>query len=572
MVVALRPEIVDVGDSGLRLLFESLDEEHQTNVVRWSLANRTRVSEEARVALNNALIGNVSVRGFRESSVPDAPAIMLIQPVRKAALVVDPIAEAILTVWQESRLELGAVVGAVLNQPDIETDAGEADGMVSTDDSSHDDVPAAITAANPQYSADDVNLMVALTFRDIAQQAEDEQPEESAEPTEAQRMFDDFLGALRALPSDCPEWDAPLTQLMHDVTELRADKTRENEHATGVGSRIAEVLDAHDELLAFFEWDGAERLPHRTGPWADAALARDAVDTLAELLERYEALRETGATYSEEARRTAERVALREQIVGALDTLEDAATLDEPEPIIEEIIPSDDETTDEEIPAPAPTDGADHLERQFLREMVEALQRENYELKSVTQAAKKDYQDLKQEHRELRYEAESTRLSYIDAQKTEEETLEAPPDFGDVASVLEFVENRWSQGLRLALNNTSDRKMYFDQPNQVYSALEWLATTYRDSRTGEKPVGNLDVSLFTTCGWRYRPFQSEITVGKYRSDYETADDGRKYILEEHIGRGTGRTPGQIRLAFTWDEERKMVIVGYIGRHQRTGAS
>ena len=561
MVVALRPEIVDVGDSGLRLLFESLDEEHQTNVVRWSLANRTRVSEEARVALNNALIGNVSVRGFRESSVPDAPAIMLIRPVRKAALVVDPIAEAVLTVWQESRLELGAVVEAALNRPDIEMDADEAD-----------DVPAAIAAANPQYSADDVNLMVALTLRDIAQQAEDEQPEESAEPTEAQRMFDDFLGALRALPSDCPEWDASLTQLMHDVTELRADNTRENEHTIGIGSRIAEVLDAHDELLAFFEWDGTARLPHRTVPWADSALVRDAVDTLSELLERYEALRKTGATYSEEARRTAERVALREQIVGALDTLEDAAILVEPEPIIEEITPSDDETTDEEVPAPAPTDAADHLERQFLREMVEALQRENYELKSVTQAAKKDYQGLKQEHRELRYEAETTRPTYIDAQKAEEETLDAPPDFGDVASVLDFVENRWSHGLRLALNNSSDRKMYFDQPNQVYSALEWLATTYRDSRTGEKPVGNLDVSLFTTCGWRYRPFQSEITVGKYRSDYETADDGRKYILEEHIGRGTGRTPGQIRLAFAWDEERKMVIVGYIGRHQRTGAS
>ena len=571
MVVALRPETGDAGDSGIRSLFESLSEEHRTNVVRWSLANRTRVSEQARIALNNALIGNVSVRGFRESGVPDAPAIMLIRPVCKAALMVDAIAEAVIGVWRESRSELRSVVEEAVNN--------RIDGI--EDNAEMTDLSALVATANPQYSSDDIDLMIALTLQGVAQQVADEQAEESEqpeEPTQTQRMFDEFLAALRALPADCPEWDGPLTQLMHDVAELKAGKTRENEQATGVGSRITEVLSAHAGLLAFFEWDDAERLPHRNGPWADAELVRDAIDTLAELLERYEGLREMGATYSAEAQRVGERAVLREQIVGALATLEDAARLFEPGPAIEEIIPADDETSDEEVTETAPVDEADNLEKQFLRDMVEALQRENYELKSTAQTATKDYQDLKQEHREMRYEAEATRLSYVDAQKTEteaetgEETLAAPPEFGDVASVLDFVENRWPDGLRLALNSSSDRKLYFDQPNQVYTALEWLATTYRESRMGDKPVGNLDVSLFTTCGWRYRPFQSEITVGKFRSDYQTSYDGQKYMLEEHIGRGTGRTPGQIRIAFTWDEERKTVLVGYIGRHQRTNAS
>ena len=178
------------------------------------------------------------------------------------------------------------------------------------------------------------------------------------------------------------------------------------------------------------------------------------------------------------------------------------------------------------------------------------------------------YQELKQEPTDLEDEAEAAVRRYVETQ----ETLAAPPDFGDVTSVLEFVENRWPNELRLALNNNSDNKLYFDQPNQVYRALEWLATTYRDSRTGEKPVANLDVSLFTTCGWRYRPFQPDAAPGKYRSDYQTTNDGEKYTLDEHIGRGTGRTPGQIRVAFAWDEERTVVVVGYIGRHQRPNAN
>ena len=133
MVVALRPETGDAGDSGIRSLFESLSEEHRTNVVRWSLANRTRVSEQARIALNNALIGNVSVRGFRESGVPDAPAIMLIRPVCKAALMVDAIAEAVIGVWRESRSELRSVVEeAVNNRIDGIEDNAEMTDSVGT--------------------------------------------------------------------------------------------------------------------------------------------------------------------------------------------------------------------------------------------------------------------------------------------------------------------------------------------------------------------------------------------------------------------------------------------------------
>ena len=508
MVVALRPE---TGTAGHTDIFQSLDEEHQKNVARWALANRARVSDEARVALNNALVGHVSVRGFRESDVPDAPAIMLIQPVRNAALVVDDIAESVLTVWRESRVELRGIVEAAVD------DVAESGG--STFGAPGENLSTTLASAHPQYSSGDVNLMIALTLHESLQDIEDGHEEED-----------------EAAPQ------APAVDLPQD-----------------------------------------------------------------------------------------DRSHLRDKIALAMQALEEAAALIEAESIIEEIIPSGeegpaDETSADEAPAHdhaavEPVDAADEAEKQYLREMVEALQSENTQLKAAAQTAKTDFHALILEHEETREaRPDSTTAAVIEehapeieeafappvadaveeheveieetvAEVVEEgtpepeaveeivappvaetaETLAAPPDFGDVASVLDFVENRWPDELRLALNGGSEHKMYFDQPNQVYSALEWLATTYRNSRTGEKPVGNLDVSLFTTCGWRYRPLQPDGALGRHRSDYQASDDGKTYTLEEHIGRGTGRTPGQIRVAFTWDDERKVVVVGYVGRQQRASA-
>ena len=298
-------------------------------MVRWALANRARVSEEARVALNNALIGNVSVRGFRESNVPDAPAIMLIQPVRNAALVVDAIAQSVLTVWRESRVELHGIVETAVNN------AAGSDG--STHSAPNENLSATLASAHPQYSSDDVNLMITLMMSERS--IVDEEAHEEEPTTDAQRIFDDFFTELRSLPASYPEWDGPLSRLMEEIAELKANKTREMEEAGGLGSRIVEVVGAHTDLLSFFEWNVDERLPNATGPWDDAESVSKAIESLAEMLERYETVWETGATYSEETRRAAERAEFQEKIVEALAALEEAAVMPTPEPIIEEVVP-----------------------------------------------------------------------------------------------------------------------------------------------------------------------------------------------------------------------------------------
>ena len=85
-------------------------------------------------------------------------------------------------------------------------------------------------------------------------------------------------------------------------------------------------------------------------------------------------------------------------------------------------------------------------------------------------------------------------------------------------------------------------------------------------------MADLDLSLRQECGWRYTPVQSDITMGIYPEYYDITLDRRKRKLEEHIGTGNGHPRGTIRIAFLWDAERKKVVVGYIGRHQRTRAT
>lgn len=61
-------------------------------------------------------------------------------------------------------------------------------------------------------------------------------------------------------------------------------------------------------------------------------------------------------------------------------------------------------------------------------------------------------------------------------------------------------------------------------------------------------------------------------MGQFAEYYEVVVDGRKHKLEEHISTGNGYARGTIRIAFYWDGDRGKVVVGYIGRHQRTTAT
>jgi hypothetical protein len=110
----------------------------------------------------------------------------------------------------------------------------------------------------------------------------------------------------------------------------------------------------------------------------------------------------------------------------------------------------------------------------------------------------------------------------------------------------------------------------YENPTQLYRALEWLATRYHAARTNNARIQDLDENCMNEIGMHYKGKQSSVTMGQFREDYFTKIDGRNIPLEEHIRKGTSKDPRQtVSIAFYYDEDTKKVIIGFIGQHQET---
>ena len=148
-----------------------------------------------------------------------------------------------------------------------------------------------------------------------------------------------------------------------------------------------------------------------------------------------------------------------------------------------------------------------------------------------------------------------------------------PPETTPVESVGDAVERARGEfegkGLLFYLNGASDLDTKFERPSEVLEALTWLATTYRNGRM-EGGMPDPAYSLKIACsGWRYAPDSPDMAMNQRPEAYSTkAPDGKTYKLAPHVGKGTNnQAKYTIRIAFDWDEEQKMVVVGYIGKHQ-----
>jgi hypothetical protein len=113
----------------------------------------------------------------------------------------------------------------------------------------------------------------------------------------------------------------------------------------------------------------------------------------------------------------------------------------------------------------------------------------------------------------------------------------------------------------------------FEDPSSAYDALEWVATTFHHAKTGHQSCSDFDKSCRGACGFSYSAHQSETTMGQYPEDYMMEWRREKRMLRRHVGEGSDKDPRHtIRIAFFFDEEFEVVVVGYIGQHQRTPAT
>jgi hypothetical protein len=167
------------------------------------------------------------------------------------------------------------------------------------------------------------------------------------------------------------------------------------------------------------------------------------------------------------------------------------------------------------------------------------------------------------------------RIAMLENQSEVEDTSPNYLPVQSVADAIEQANSRWKNELVFALNSKSEGdESPFQPASEVLSALEWLANTYHQSKLGKKKVTSLDKDIADNIpGWDFSAHQSDAATGRYKEWYECKWEGRTYSVKEHIGTGISKRPEEtIRIAFAWDKARKIIVIGFIGQHQKNTKS
>lgn len=201
-------------------------------------------------------------------------------------------------------------------------------------------------------------------------------------------------------------------------------------------------------------------------------------------------------------------------------------------------------------------------------------QRDERERQFERQISERDRQidDLRIENRDLHSQINQLNLvvSHLDAESTEPEEDEQPPEFESVYDVVEYARDNFdrlrffSRAVQLA------RASVFPRPDEVYRAFQVLSEC-ADERVSDTLAKDVKEWL-RDHGLDYAPSESKTTMGKYGDKRTFFDDEKKRHVEmqAHIKLGGG--PGQrntLRVHISWDEEENKWLVGYIGLHLPT---
>ena len=220
---------------------------------------------------------------------------------------------------------------------------------------------------------------------------------------------------------------------------------------------------------------------------------------------------------------------------------------------------------------------AEAIEKGQDAELLGLFQEDNAELRRENDNLKAQNSDLlEQVHRE-QSKARSWYSAYIEACKAgggagAERDQREPPEL--VADAINYAEADFADRIVFALNSKSDgRDSIFEHADDVYAAFNFLAGTYFRAKTGEEPCADLDQAARTEVGWRFEANQSKTAIGKYPEWYQCSHDGKVFTLEEHLKVGSSKDPRRtMRIAFAWDDDAQVVVIGFLGQHQRSDAT
>ncbi len=561
-----------------------MDPEYALSVIDRALGYRDNASDSVRSRLNSAIVRNVNVPGFRDSSI--APRPQLRDPILTAILTGEDekLAGEILRCWTESNASLRRVVsehltskGATIQGPDL-TRGVFRSVWLRHEWASEVDV-IANGAADGRFNAEDIGLMLSYLSGRV--------PTIEATVEMASPLFQKWLDELNELPPEAPEWEH-VDDFASSLTGLALQKLTERVtvQVQAITDSISEVRDGFEEELRYLELDLSSWSAEDVVRAGMVEPALEQVTDLKSALSEYRRIRPQASSRSEELVRAPEREKYEKSIFDMVEAWDEIAEVPE--------IPIDVETSEDQSgqaqangshtadgdSADATADGAPELD--LLRQDNETLSTENNQLKRDGEHLRADLNALNDQIAQLRAELtqsremqEHWRKGYVLASAGQARTEpEEPAQLSSVDDALELAEQSFPDRIRLALNSKSNSRTPFQKPDEVFDALAWLATEYHRLRINPGDAPNFDKLIKESCpGWSYKPKQTEVTKDQFTEWYTTTLGGKSYGLDAHIGKGTSFDPHQtIRIAFDWDDELKQVIVGFVGRHQKNRTS
>lgn len=536
-----------------------LTDEQRLRVTQRALEQRTSsAGQRLRTALRH-----VQVDGFRNPA--KAPAKRLAVPVLDEIRHDDRLASATLLAWEASQPDLRAKVAMRLAESDIACrDAGSAlDWGGSWPVSDCMEIGEEIADGMP-VDIEEAAFMCCLVSGRFPLPDGDPPASLLAETP----LIQGWLKHLESMSVEADEWN-DLPVLVDGVKDLLADRLvqlAEQLHSD-VTDGIEELADFGPELR-YLEID-SENWGDELNERGDLMLdAMDLIDEMHQALALYRAVRPQADSRSEELRRVAERTKQEERILSLEGQWRELLARPKPEPPEkEEDTPAPDVTQEELQSLRAELDEIKELHAEAksrYQAETQRLEESNATLRQAKAQRDEEISELKGEVIRLREAEDYWRDSFFATQqsspeKGEEVQLKTVQDAVDLAS------RQFADELLISLNSKSSTRIPFQRPQEVFDALEWLATAYR--RDPEAAISD-------ACpGWFFRRKQSDSTVGMFREWYETRVAGQRYDLTTHIGKGSSFDPKTtIRIGFAWDEESGRVIVGFIGQHQKSRQS
>ena len=557
------------------------DRDDIRNVILRALGHRGEATDSVRDTLNSAIADTVRLDGFRDASKaqPQQLAETMLVSLGQGN---DRLAAGVFRAWAESHEELRTVVTEHLEGAGIPVDGPDYRDSAFKSlwdlDEWHGHVDA-MTESREGLDRADVGLMLCCVAGMAPRFADDQFGFESD-------LLQEWIDLLDELPHDAPEWDE-IDNFRAAVAEIASRKDFERDRL--LSRELTDKLDAiRSEFDAELRYLGVD-----VSTWNEQALEKyDPFDGTLELAARlydslslYRPLRQQADSRAEEAERAPERARHEEQILQVVRDWQDLMSAPDPDDEISDDSREADESPapDDGAPEPTPIVSTEEHENALAeldrrRQEIESLRAENDGLAQANAGLQADRRALDGERDELRDELSLSRDmertwrdSYVEAKAAGAGGPGEPPAQPEtVNDAVALAERSFPDQIVFALNSKSDKNSRFQKPNEVFDALAWLATVYRErrSRPGRRP--DFDRLLKEACsGWSYKPGQTEVTREQFIDWYTATLDGVSYDLSHHLAKGNSRDPrSTIRIAFAWDDERRQVIVGFIGLHQR----